>query len=144
MFGFFKKKKQQTKSVIEPSTRDTLIRTAQMVEMQLFICKSVDRYDEMLNSPYVKGYLLGFFDAALQYSNVVVDNDEKFFSLMAFGHMALLGEKHAFDYVASSVMLQKDSQFQHGQAEGGSEYFDYLNEKIKGPYKLTNHFHSLS
>lgn len=144
MFGFFKKKQQLTNSGIEPSTRETLIRTAQMLDMQLFICKSADRYDEVLNSPYVKGYLLGFFDAALQYSKVPVDNDERFFSLMAFGHMALLGKENAFDYVASSVMLQKDSKFQQGQTEGGSEYFDYLNEKIRSPYKLTNQFHNLS
>lgn len=143
MFGFFKKKKQQNNHVIDPFIRETLIRTAQMIDMQLFICKSVEGYSYKMSTPYVRGYIFGFIDAALQYSKVDIGDDEKFFSLMLFGHMALLGKDGVADYLSTSVMMQNNIEFNKGQAEGGSEYFDYLSEKIKGPYKLSNHFHGI-
>lgn len=146
MFNFFKKKKQQKKNnefIIEPLTRETLIRTAQMIDMQLFLCRSVNGYASKMNTPYVRGYIFGFIDAALQYANVSIENDERFFSLMAFGHMALLGEGSGFDYVSNSAMMQDNIDFQRGQSDGGGEYFDYLSENIKSPCKLSSHFHGI-
>lgn len=146
MFGFFKKKKQQKKNndfVIEPLTKVTLIRTAKAIHMQLLICRSIDGYISKMDTPYVRGYIFGFIDAALQYSNVDIGDDERFFSLMKFGHMELLGEDDGIDYVSASAMMQDNIDFQRGQADGGGEYFDYLSENIRSPIKLIKHFHGL-
>lgn len=138
MFGFFRKKKNKD-FFVEPSVRENLIRTAQMIDLSFQMSQFAKDYAAKINSPFCRGYIFGFFDASLQYSNAKVENDEQFASTMAFAHMALFGSEIGFDYFVESNKIQKDNNFQIGQAVGGAEYFEFMDGKIKSPYRLQDY-----
>ncbi|WGK91258.1 hypothetical protein [Pseudomonas migulae] len=139
MFGFLKKK------VIGPSgqARDTLSRTAQILELNLMLCRSQPSYGAKLSSDFVRGYFIGFLDASLQYSKIPLKDDEEFFVCMLYGHESLLAKdvSSTVEYTRSSIHLQGLEGFDKGQAAGGRDYFDFMNEKIRSPTTLFEVFH---
>lgn len=138
MFGFFKKKKNKD-FMIEKSVRETLLRTSQMMALSLQMTQSSKDYETKLNSPFCRGYIFGFFDAALQYSEANFENDDQFASALVFGHMALFGKDQGFKYFVESNAQQDHANFQNGRSVGGNEYFEYINGKIKGPYRIQDY-----
>ncbi|PAA16442.1 hypothetical protein [Pseudomonas fragi] len=141
MFGFFRKKTSGPSDL----AKDTLARTAQILEMNLMLCRSSPSYKSKLSSDFVRGYFLGFLDASLQYSQIQVKNDEDFFECMLYGHEALLKKdiKTPTEYLKSSMHLQNTEGFHKGQSSGGKDYFDFLNGQIKSPTTLLGIFHDL-
>lgn len=140
MFDFFKKKKTLTNT----KTKDTLSRAAQILEFNLMLCRSGQSYKAKLNSDFVRGYFVGFLDASLQYSNIQIKDDNEFFECMLYGHDTLLSKDVASttEYLRSSMHLQGVEGFDKGQAAGGKDYFDFLNEKIQSPVTLLGIFHN--
>ena len=143
MFGLFKGK-QSTFGSADERSRDILARAAAMLEMQLMLCKAeTKKYKEFINSKFARGYLIGFFDAALQHAKIRVTDEKHFCLLISVGHTYLMqGDiDKAGDYTLESLSLQGDDVFDEAQAQGGAEYFDFLNGKIRNPMGLITSFH---
>jgi hypothetical protein len=131
-------------SKIDPRSHDVLSRAAAMLEMQFMLCKADDRkYKNFLHSKFVRGYVVGFFDAAIQHANIPVDGDDKFYLLLAAGHAYIFdgNTEQATNYAFDSLVLQGDQEFDQAQRQGGAEYFDFLGGKIRNPIGLTACFH---
>lgn len=144
MLGMFKKK-QPLDRVADDRTHEVLARAAAMLEMQLMLCKAErEKYSEYLRSKFVRGYLVGFFDAALQHASIDAADDERFMLLVSIGHTYLMeGDSETAGYFAlDSLGLQGDPEFDRAQAQGGTEYFDFLEGKIRNPHGLMKRFHS--
>ncbi|KPH00102.1 hypothetical protein [Pseudomonas sp. RIT-PI-r] len=138
MFGFLKKKPTPQNQQI----RETLSRTATILEFNLMLCRSVSSYKAKLSSDFVRGYFIGFLDASLQYSNAPLRDDEEFFICMLYGHEALLRKDigSTDEYTRASMQLQGVEGFDKGQAAGGRDYFDFMNNQIKSPTTLLQIF----
>lgn len=144
MLGMFKKK-QPSNRVADDRTHEVLARAAAMLEMQLMLCKAErEKYSEYLRSKFVRGYLVGFFDAALQHASIDAADDERFMLLVSIGHTYLMDgdSETAGNFALDSLGLQGDPEFDRAQAQGGTEYFDFLEGKIRNPHGLMNRFHS--
>lgn len=64
MFGLFKKKVAPRPA---PSANENIIdKAAVLLHLQLLLCRAQDGYLSGLDSKPVRGYLVGFFDCALQ------------------------------------------------------------------------------
>ena len=145
MLGLFKKK-QPSNRVADDRTHDVLARAAAMLEMQLMLCKAGrEKYSEYLRSKFVRGYLVGFFDAALQHASIDAADDERFMLLVSIGHTYLMDgdSETAGNFALDSLGLQGDPEFDRAQAQGGTEYFDFLGGKIRNPQGLMNRFHAV-
>jgi hypothetical protein len=94
----------------------------------LCLCRSQDGYLAGLDSKPVRGYLVGFFDCALQKLGHPVESDEEFAMLLVHGHAKLLGSDlgDTQRYTFASLRLQGEPEFARGQAEGGNECNDIL------------------
>ncbi|EJM69954.1 hypothetical protein [Pseudomonas sp. GM55] len=132
------------KNEIDPHSHDVIARAARMLEMQLLLCKADDKtYDGFLHSKFVRGYIFGFFDAAMQRANIPLDSDDQFYLLLAAGHTYIFdgNTEQATNYVYNSLALQGDQEFDQAQGQGGTEYFDFLDGKIRNPIWLMEYFH---
>ena len=139
MFGFFKKKTTPPNE----QARDTLSRTATIIELNLILCRSAPSYKAKLSSDFVRGYFIGFFDASLQYSKTPLRDDEEFFNCMLYGHEVLPRKdiSSTAEYTRASIHLQGVEGFDKGQAAGGIDYFDFMNRTINSPVTLLKVFH---
>lgn len=145
MLGMFKKK-QPSDRVADDRTHEVLARAAAMLEMQLMLCKAErEKYSDYLRSKFVRGYLVGFFDAALQHASIDPADDDKFMFLVSIGHTYLMNgdSERAGNFALDSLALQGDPEFDLAQAQGGAEYFDFLGGKIRNPQGLMNRFHAV-
>ena len=145
MLSMFKKK-QSSNRVADDRTHEVLARAAAMLEMQLMLCKAErEKYSEYLRSKFVRGYLVGFFDAALQHASIDAADDERFMLLVSIGHTYLMDgdSETAGNFALDSLNLQGDPEFDRAQAQGGTEYFDFLGGKIRNPQGLMNRFHAV-
>ena len=143
MFGLFRKKKTLAFAYrADAQTKELLERTAAMLDLQLALCKRYRDYSRQLKSEYARGYILGFFDAALQYANVPVESDDAFFVLMGLGHAYLFegdsekGGRFALD----SLALQENETFSGAMKVAGEEYFAYMGDSKRSPRKLQGFF----
>lgn len=74
--------------------------TAQLLLLELIICRSIEDFPGHLASPKVRGYLVGFFDAAAQQA-----------------------------FTAASLLTQSMPEFIEGQGMGGQEYFRWTQNR---------------
>lgn len=140
MFGLFKKKVAPRPA---PSANENIIdKAAVLLNLQLLLCRSQDGYLSGLDSKPVRGYLVGFFDCALQKLGNPVRSDEEFATLLVHGHAQLLGSDlgDTQRYTFASLRLQDDPDFARGQAEGGSECNDMLTGKTASALGLARYF----
>ena len=128
MFGFLKKKPTPQNQQI----RETLSRTATILEFNLMLCRSVSSYKAKLSSDFVRGYFIGFLDASLQYSNAPLRDDEEFFICMLYGHEALLRKDigSTDEYTRASMQLQGVEGFDKGQASVDFFSSGYLDGSV--------------
>ncbi len=107
------------------------------------LCRSTPDYQAQLHSLFVRGYLIGFFDAALQCAGVQVKSDEQFFTLMLLGHTQLLVKDipDSTAYTFDSLRLQGSPDFDSAQTAGGQEYFEFYSGKTRTPVLLSSYFH---
>lgn len=146
MFGIFKKKTANT-SPIDARTQQLLASAAEILKVDLLLCKAqAEKYNNFLNSMFVRGYIVGFFDCARQSANINVTSDAHFISLISIGTSYLFeGDiKKAGLYTVDSLVFQGDQEFDDGQMQGGEMYFNFMNGCIHVPNGLSSRFHSLS
>ncbi len=121
---------------------DVALRAAAMIGMNMFMCKSKNKnFKEKLQSPYVRGYFVGFLDAASQLANLGLKSDEEFFEFVIEGHIFLKDYLHDTDsYAVKSLELRQDQEFSRGMSSGGKDYFESLQGKLNYPRQLVNYF----
>lgn len=140
MFGFFKKKRQPMAYLDERSV-DVALRAAAMIGMSLFMCKSGNNFKGKLQSPYVRGYFVGFLDAASQLAKLGLKSDEEFFEFVIEGHIFLKDYlSDADSYAIKSLELRQDQEFSKGMSSGGKDYFKSLQSKLNYPRQLVRYF----
>lgn len=144
MFEFFKNKVKV--DPIVSKTSDLLARSAEMLHLQLVVCKTdTVAYEKFVDSIFFTGYTSGFFDATLQYSGLRPSADEKVFKLLVNGFL------HFFNGDANKAIIcgerylrnQDDPVFDEARTAGGKEYYDLMDQKIRIPAGLSNKFHSI-
>ena len=129
MFGWFKKKSpfQITDSRAGEVAKDA----ATLLYLPLMLCKSYNNFQERLEDPEVRGYMVGFFDAASQVTNLSLPEDTHFFAFIGLCHKLLLNEvlPDPGSYAMSSLLMQHMPAFDRGQKLGGSEYFEFIKSQ---------------
>lgn len=139
MFGLFKKKAPLARQI---SVNENLTdKTAALLHLQLMICRNQPGYLAGLDSSYVRGYLVGYFDCSLQKLGQPVHSDEEFVTLLLRGHALLLNDDigNTQGYTFASLRLQGDPQFAQGQADGGRDCDDSLKND-RQPMTLMRRF----
>lgn len=162
MFGFFKKKRLPALSAdwsaaigkADHAVHQQMERAAALLKMQLLLCQHSAGYGSKVRSKFFRGYVVGFFDSALQWVRIPVNSDEELISFICVGHVYLSRPSEsikplfggntggALDFCLDSMSLQGDAEFGAAQAQGGTEFFDFASEKIPSPNGLVNYFHS--
>jgi hypothetical protein len=136
-------KKQKWSSGLE-NVSDTAIEVAAfVVHLQMSPAAGTPGFDDKLNSPFARGYLVGIFAGAMQALNVPGCDDN--FKTMAFimkGHTTVLGMKQGATFALDSTKLQGNPDYDLGNRVGGEELIDYLNQKTKVPLKLFHYLRS--
>lgn len=139
MFGFFKKKEPPR----QVSANENIIdKAVGLLNVQLMLCRSQLGFARELEREVVRGYLVGFFDCALQKLGHPVRSDEEFAMLLIRGHALLLGNdiRDPQAYTFASMRLQDDPQFAEGQAAGGNDCNDLLTGKSTRALTLMGYF----
>ncbi len=142
VFGLFKKKAPPAPPPRQISVNENLLdKSAAILDMQLMICRNQPGYLSKLDSNYVRGYFIGYFDCTLQKLGRPVDSDEEFVMLLLRGHGVLLCDDigNTQSYTFASLRLQGDPQFAQGQADGGNDCDDSLKNDRK-PLTLMRYF----
>ena len=141
MFGFFKKK-EAPRPAQASANENIMDKTAALLNLQLMLCRSQDGYLTGLDSKFVRGYLVGYFDCSLQKLGHPVQSDEEFAMLLLRGHAQLLGNDvgDTQRYTFGSLRLQDDPDFARGQAEGGNDCNDLLTGRRDKALTLMRYF----
>ena len=127
---------------LDEKSIDVALRAAAMLGMNMSMCKSVKNFKGKLLSPFVRGYFVGFFDAASQLANLGLKSNEEFFEFVIEGHIFLKEYLRDTDqYAITSLELRQDQAFSEGMSAGGKDHFESLNEKLNYPRQLVNYFH---
>ncbi len=143
MFGLFKKKQQPAMSPGAVLGR-FISGAADTLSVQLAFCSlDASRYQTFLHEKFARGYLTGFFDAAIQLSGIPIMDGEDYAQLIAAGHVRLMGGSRAkaVPFTVESLDLQGDPDFDLGRQHGGREYFDFMGEKVN-PMGLARVYHA--
>jgi hypothetical protein len=145
MFGIFKKKSTAA-TKIDPRAQQLLAGAAEMLRLDLLLCNTdAKKYNSFFHSKFTRGYLVGFFDSAMQSAGIAIINDGHFISLMSIGHSFLLdgGLEKASQYAVDSLALQGDQEFDNAQIQGGEMYINFMNGSIRVPNGLSSRFHNI-
>lgn len=140
VFGLFKKKVEPRPAM--SVNQNVVDKSAGLLNIQLMLCRSQPGYLTGLDSHRVRGYLIGFFDCALQKLGHPVLSDEEFALLLVHGHARLLGADlgDTRSYTFASLRLQDDPLFAQGQADGGNDCNDLLTGKSMLALTLISYF----
>ncbi|MEN6647576.1 hypothetical protein [Stenotrophomonas hibiscicola] len=129
MLGWFKKK--DPFQINDSRAGDVAKDAATLLYMPLMMCKSYPNFHGRLEDPEVRGYMVGFFDAASQATQLSLPNDSQFFTFVGLCHKLLLNEvlSDPGTYAMSSLLMQHIPAFDRGQKLGGSEYFEFIKSR---------------
>lgn len=160
VFGIFKKKQvalspewSDAKANIDQSVHQQMQRAADLLKMQLMICTTVEDYDQKTKSKFFRGYLVGFFDSALQWADIPVNSDEQLISFISIGHGYLArpmgtssplfngDSSRAIEFCFDSMAMQADPEFSAAQRQGGEEFYSFASGQTRHPNGLMNYFH---
>ena len=142
LFGLFKKK--TAPDARGAKANEVLSRSADMLKMQLMLCSAEpQKYQEFINSSSFSGYACGFFDATLQYAGLRPPEDPQVFALISLGffHLFNKNQDEALRHSEKFLTEQDAAEFHNSRVLGGSEYFDFMDGKIKMPNGLARIFH---
>lgn len=145
MFGLFKKK--TATDTRGAKANEILNRSADMLKMQLMLCSAEpQKYQEFINSNLFSGYACGFFDATLQYAGIRPLEDSQVFALISIGflHFFNKDQDEAIRHSEKLLTEQDTQEFHNSRVIGGSEYFDFMDGKIKTPNGLARIFHQIN
>jgi len=124
---------------------DYLVTVEQLLDVQLMTCRANQTtYEAFCRGKFFRGYVLGHFEAALQWKGIkVLDDEGTLLQCLAIVHARLLGCElsAAQDYLVESLALQSDNEFSAARVSGGTECFACLDGKLKSALGLAEHFH---
>lgn len=124
---------------------DYLVTVEKLLDVQLMTCRADPTdYEAFCRSKFFRGYVLGYFEAALQWKGIrVLDDEGTLLQCLAIAHARLLGcdIPTAQNYLVESLNLQSDNEFSAARASGGTECFECLDGKIRSALGLAEHFH---
>lgn len=129
MFGWFKKK--DPLQITDKRVGEVAKNAATLLYLPLMLCKSYPNFQERLEDPEVRGYMVGFFDAAAQATQLALPDDSQFFVFIGLCHKLLLNQvlPDPTSYSMASLLLQGGIEFDKGQKLGGSEYFEFIKSR---------------
>lgn len=144
MFGFFGKKRQPIDAVfnaLDEQSIKALGSVSKILSVQLLTCRSLPNYREDLHSKFVRGYLFGFFDAALQRIGLPHGSQQEAILRIIAGHSFVFHDQNidAIPYVKFSVGLQDDSTYKIGHQKGVDDLFACLGAEERRPLDLARH-----
>ncbi len=98
-----------------------------------------------LQSHFVRGYLFGFFDAAIQRLNLPHKSEQDAILRIIAGHSFLFHDQtiDAIQYVKDSINLQDDPTYKAAYQVGIDELFECFGPEGRKPYGLTTYFMEL-
>ena len=142
MFGLFKKKQAHA---FQDAHRNAIAHAASLLQLQLATCKSLPGYSRLIRTDFARGYIYGFFDGAIQASEIPDVSDSDLVLLNMIGHGIIFGGDSALEsYVAESVQRQGADGFDAGQSCGGTEFFDFAQGKVRQANTLEHYLHKAS
>ena len=143
MFGLFKKKQAH---IFKDAHRNAIARAASLLQLQLATCRSLQDYPILIRTDFARGYIYGFFDGAIQASEVPDVSDSDLILLSIIGHGIIFGGDPALaeSYVAESVQRQGTGGFDAGQSCGGTEFFDFAQGRLGHVNTLEHYLHKAS
>ncbi len=149
MFGFFGKKKRAPLDAVFDSLDKQSVKAlgsvAKVLAIQLLLCRSRPSYTAELQSKFVRGYLFGFFDAALQRLGLPHKSEEDAILRIIAGHSFVFHDQNidAIQYVKDSVNLQDDPTYKAAHQKGVDELFECFGTEERKPLSLTTYFMAL-
>ncbi|MFC7418364.1 hypothetical protein ACFQNF_00530 [Iodobacter arcticus] len=146
MFGFFGKKKRSPLDAVfdalDKQSVKSLGSVANVLVTQLLHCRT--RPAE-LQSKFVRGYLFGFFDAALQRLGLPYRSEQDAILRIIAGHSFVFHDQNidAIQYVKDSVNLQDDPTYKAAHQKGVDELFECFGAEERQPLGLIKYFTEL-
>lgn len=126
------------------SVIDYLVNVEALLASQLFSCReNSDDFSLFSRGNFFRGYVFGYFEAALQWKGInLADDEAMLLQCLAITHARLLGCDHsvATSYLVDSLNLQDDQEFSDARVLGGTECYAHLDGKIKMPVGLVENF----
>lgn len=135
MLGWFKKKEKPKRggrtSSLSSEAQAAARKSSQLIYMSLVLCSENNHFLEKLHTEFIRGYLCGFFDGALQANRIQLD-DESFCFYITVSHGYLFQNFEGlvpdyFSFSGESIDLLGSKVFSVGQQIGGTEY---MKDKI--------------
>ncbi|AZP10735.1 hypothetical protein [Undibacterium parvum] len=148
MFGFFKKKRTPLDAVFDTLDKQSVKAigsVATVLDMQLLLCRNRPNYTAELQSKFVRGYLFGFFDAALQRLGSPCKSEEDAILRIIAGHSIVFHDQNidTIQYVKDSVNLQDDPTYKAAHQKGVDELFRCFGTEERKPVGLIKYFMEL-
>lgn len=146
MFSFLGKKKRAPidnlfNSLDEQSVK-ALGNVAKILIVQLLLCRSRPSYRSELQSKFVRGYLFGFFDAALQRLGLPHRSEEDAILRIIAGHSFVFHDQNidAIQYVKDSIELQDNSTYKAAHQKGVDDLLECFGAPERRPLGLVQYF----
>lgn len=149
MFSYFLKKKRSPIDNLFNSLDEQSIKAlgsvAKVLAIQLLPCRNRPSYSTELQSKFVRGYLFGFFDAAIQRLGLPHRSEEDAILRIIAGHSFVFHDQNidAIQYVRSSIDLQDDPTYKLAHQKGVNELFDCFGINERRPLGLAQYFMEL-
>lgn len=146
MFGIFKKKEntlENTFITFTENERTFLSQAAELIRMSLFVCDhDPNEIAKLVNTTFFKGYVIGHLEAALQWSGWEYKNIGDAVVKIGYGTSKIfnIDEVEANRFVLASISLQGNKDFEDAKLFGGTEYFDFMNKKIRAPQGISKYY----
>lgn len=139
--AFWNKKAETTpKPSVEQQTQNAIGIAAYVIDVQLDRVTKMPSFGELVVCPFVRGYLMGAFTAAMQVYKVPgYQDDMKMLAFLVDGHVYMMGEKSGHAYAMASLQCRGDRNYDFGNRVGGTELIDFLNDEVPVPTQLFNY-----
>lgn len=131
----------------EQAIEKYLASIASTVDTQLLLCSaSEERFRMFLDSTAFRGYLLGYFEAAIQRSDIPIASHRETLQHIATAHSFVLqcDLGVALQYLGESLDQQKHPGFAKARADAAQELRDFLDGKFKSPLGLAQLFREMA
>lgn len=136
MFSFFRKKRKERIDMLLDTLDERSVNgvaaAAKTLMAQLMMSTYRHNYVDLLKSNFVRGYLFGYFDAAIQRMQLPCQSENDALFRIIAGHYFLFYDQRidVIEYVQNSIDLQFDSEYKQAHELGVKELFGmYDNEE---------------
>lgn len=146
MFGIFKKKESTLENTLITFTENEkafLSQAAELIKMSLFVCDhDPNEMTKLINTTFFKGYVIGHLEAALQWTGWEYKEIGEAVIKLGYGVSKIfdIDEIKSNNFVLTSISLQGKRDFDDAKLFGGTEYFDFMNKKIRAPQGISKYY----